>query len=208
VNFAEIRAASIEEVKGLGFPLPPDSLPLLDAPHGVRARQEVEGRALVLAAVVAAAYGYPKAQAQSWIERERLAGHLSLSERTFLQGDVSMAVQFQAQVEALGALAWALGLLPALPFDRPSPSHMVTVFPDLKKMEDIGRFQAGVRPRAEQEIASQCDLAYCLHWGINQARLEDKKPPGRTPPHVIVERRRALEWMLSSCDWDDVSLDT
>ncbi len=64
------------------------------------------------------------------------------------------------------------------------------------------------RLRSDDQIVSAADLAYCLHWAIRQSELEGKRPPGKVPPYVVVERRRALEWLLSDEDWDDVPLDT
>lgn len=84
----------------------------------------------------------------------------------------------------------------------------MTIFPDLKKEEDSKTFMLKGEIRTLEEIASACDLAYCLHWSLRQAQHEEKPVPGKAAPHVIIERRRALEWLISSEPWDEVSLDT
>jgi hypothetical protein len=43
---------------------------------------------------------------------------------------------------------------------------------------------------------------------MNQARLDARTQVGFVKPYVIVERRRALEWLLSREQWCDIELDT
>jgi len=44
--------------------------------------------------------------------------------------------------------------------------------------------------------------------GHPEAELIGEWIPGNLKPYVVVERRRALDWLLSKEAWDDVSLDT
>src|SRR5690348_12245242 len=70
---------------------------------------------------------------------------------------------------------------------------LVRVYPDLKKNESSARWQKAVALRSTDEVVAACDLAYCLHWAINQARLDARTQVGSVKPYVIEERRRALE---------------
>ena len=208
MSFAEIRKRSLKVATQLKFTLP-STLPLLDESLRLRQLGDIEDRVLVLSAVVAASYGFPRDRIVSWLEREALVSVLSGAEQSFLRGTGVAAQQFQVQVEALSAFAWALGFLPSMDFGKPSPSHLVSIFPDFKVAESSARFRSRAKLRDQIDIVIACDLAYCLHWAINQAVVDKKAPPGKVPPHVVIERRRALEWMLSSSEWDDVSsLDT
>ena len=207
MNFEEIRSKSISVAKKLGYELP-SGLPLLDSTVRLRPSKEIEDRALVLSGVVASSYGFPRDRVISWLDQEGLWSSVSLAESDFLRHGKGSAQQFQMQVESLCAFAWALGYLPSLDFDRPSPAHLVAIFPDFKVAESSGKFRDRANPRSQDEVAFGCDLAYCLHWSVNQSALDGKAIPGKVPPHVVIERRRALEWMLSADEWDEVSLDT
>ena len=207
MNFEAIRIKSLSVAKNLGYELPSD-LPLLDSTVRLRPPKEIEDRALVLAGVVASSYGFPRDRVTSWLDQEGLWSAVSLAEADFLRHGSGSAEQFRMQVEAVCAFAWALGYLPSLDFDRPSPAHLVAVFPDFKVAEPAARFRDRANPRPQDEVAFSCDLAYCLHWSVRQAALDGKATPGKVPQHVVIERRRALEWMLSADEWEDVSLDT
>jgi hypothetical protein len=81
------------------------------------------------------------------------------------------------------------------------------MLPDLKKLESTTRFRDRARMRSWQDIFSFCDLAYCLHWAIQEASRTNRGVTN-IQAYVIIERRRALEWVLYGEDWDSVSLDT
>lgn len=207
MNFEEIRNKSLSVAKKLGYELPSD-LPLLDSTVRRRSSQEIEDRALVLAGIVASSYGFPRDRIIFWLDQEGLWSSVSLAEADFLRHGKGSAQQYQMQVESLCAFAWALGYLPSLDFDRPSPAHLVAVFPDFKVAESSAKFRDRANLRSQDEVAFGCDLAYCLHWSVKQAAIDGKAISGKVPPHVVVERRHALEWMLSADAWDEVSLDT
>lgn len=207
IKLNEIRTKSLQVCERLGYPRP-HTLPLLDSEQDLRPLREIESRALVLSAVVAASYGFPRDRVVAWLEQEELVSALSEVERSFLFDGSGLAQQFQVQVECLCVFAWALEFLPALDFAEPSPNSLVTVFPDFRQTESGARFRRQARLRDLGSVLSACDLAYCLHWGIHQAAVSSNVMPGRVPPHVVIERRRALEWLLSRESWDDVSLDT
>ncbi|WP_158336043.1 DUF4272 domain-containing protein [Burkholderia plantarii] len=198
---------SLQECEQLGYPLP-STLPMLDVEHGLRPPHEIESRALALSAIVAASYGFPRERAVSWLEQETLVPALSEAERGFLFDEVGLAQQFQVQVECLCAFAWVLELLPILNFAKPSPNSLVEVFPDLRQAESGSRFRRQAKLRSLGDVLGALDFAYCLHWGIHNAAVSRKMILGNVPPHVVIERRRALEWLLSQENWADVSLDT
>jgi hypothetical protein len=114
----------------------------------------------------------------------------------------------KARVEAIWVFAWAGTLAPALDFGEACPNTLVKLFPDLLHNESSDGFRGRFKLRTNEEVAAQCDLAYCLHWSIRDAVLNGVRPPGKLHPLFVIERRRALEWCLSTVDWDDVPMDT
>ncbi len=207
MNYFEIRSKSLADSERLGFSRA-DILPVLDEALVIRPVEEIVDRALVLSVVVAVSYGFPRNKASSWLEKENLISSLSGLESEFVHSNSPLSKMFQVQVEGLCAFAWSLGYLPNLDFSVASPHHLVSVFPDFKVLESTRRFREKARLLPVGDMVSALDLAYCLHWGVSHARIGGGVVPGKVPPHVIVERRRALEWMFSAVDWDDISLDT
>jgi hypothetical protein len=80
--------------------------------------------------------------------------------------------------------------------------------PDLKGNASSADFQSNAKLRPDEEIAAACDLAYCIHWAVRQSHLKGVKMSGKVQPYVVVERRRALEWLLTDASWEEVALDT
>jgi len=207
MNFADLRNASLSEARRLGYATNP-SLPLLDRTLGLRPKDQITLRALALHCVVAASHGFPKGRSLEWLHREHLTDSLAPKERAFLIGGIADAIQFQVQGECLWVFAWVLGRVERLDFAQPAPGYLVTLYPDLKKSESSVQWREDLSLRSQAEVIAACDLAYCLHWAINQSRIDARKRAGSLKPYVIVERRRALEWLLGPAEWDDVELDT
>lgn len=207
INAAEVRAKSKEVSERFGCAVP-TMLPLLD--HGLRLRDktEIEDRALVMHAVVAASFGFDRRRALEWITANVGLSRLAESGRIFLNAGQNDRGRLRTQVEALCAFAWALRKLDTLDFMIQCPDTLRRLYPDLKIGESPKRFRETGQLRSFQEIFDQCDLAYCLHWCVKDAMLKGDRLSSSVVPQVIIERRRALDWMLASENWDEMSLDT
>jgi hypothetical protein len=186
----------------------PASLPLLDTHLSVRPTQEAVDRLLTMTAIAAASYGFDRDKGLAWLKQERLDGMMTPAEQTFLVQGKGPVGEFQVQIEAMWALAWALGIVAKLDFWKGCDKSFAAMLPNLKISASSARLRSTAKMRPIDEITESCDLAYCLHWAVRQARLESRDPPGQLKAYVIEERRRALEWLLSNERWDSVSLDT
>lgn len=206
LNTGDIRGISSKTARILGYEVN-DALPYLDDRFAPRPVAEVVDRLLSLLSVVACSYGFDSQLALSWLDREHLSANLTEREAEFLRGRGDK-LSFQMQVEALFALAWAVGLPVEMDYSKPCPNDLVRLLPDLKRQESSSAFRASAHLRTDKEIVSALDLAYCLHWAIRQAESEERPTPGRVPPHVVTERRRAFEWLGGNEQWDEVALDT
>ena len=202
-----IRSRSIQIIKRFGVTVP-STLPFLDTDLALRPVREIVDRILAMHAVVASAYGFKRQAALMWLDREKLLGSVTESEREFLVSESGLPELFQVRVESMWAIAWALGFVSGLDFAKSCNSQFVITFPNLKNNEDSSSFRKNIRPRSLEDIVGMCDVAYCLHWVILDSRLRGKKHPSELKEQIVVERRRALEWILSASGWDDVSLDT
>lgn len=205
-SLEQIRSQSFREAEELGYPINRE-LPLLGELKELRSKHELTNRILCLNAVVATAWGHPRELSLKWIEREQLIPYMSDSEKRFLHDGVG-ELELRWQVEGLWALAWCAGFVDDLNFAVECSDELVTVLPDLQKNESSPAYCERIVVRDVGSIVAKCDLAYCLHWAIRDAALRRQRPPGSLHPIRVVERRRALEWMLTRDDWDSVALDT
>lgn len=202
----EIRSLSLREAERLGYPINRE-LPLFEAKGQLRPKEDLASRILCLTAVVAAAWGHPRDLTLKWLRQEQLASYLSESESNFLNagGD---DLQVRWQVEGLWTLCWCASFIDELNFGTECSDELVTLLPDLQCDESAAPYYDRVLPRDSGSIIAKCDLAYCLHWAIRDATMRRQRPPGSLHPIRVVERRRALEWMLGTVDWDSVPMDT
>jgi hypothetical protein len=209
VDPAATRQQSLVRLAALGFPRPPEWLPLRDE-WPERTLQEVVDRALGLNVFVAVAYGMPKQRAREWLQREAI--RLTPAEETFFSAadlDTDAINRARWKVESLGMLAWTLGVLPKLQWDEPLPDDLSHRVPHLHAGEDARRFRTEARLRPPGELSAGLDLAYCLTWGLVELKLQGGQPPAAIDPGAVWERRGALEWLCDpEVDWDDPPMDT
>jgi hypothetical protein len=143
-----------------------------------------------------------------WLHEEGLVEYLSENEKHYLDDGKLVKALFSSQAECEYVFAWILGYVKSLVWSDYCPDDLVHFFPDLKMNEHSERFRRGVNLREVDDVIAACDLAYNLHWAVTETKLNSDPVPGKVEEYVIVERRRAFEWVLSDCDWDDVPLDT
>jgi hypothetical protein len=207
MDLKRIRDESMRTARQLGVDVSV-TLPLLDAGLETRNADETVSRILAMSAVAATAYGFDKAKAIGWLQQEALIDSLTEQERAFVLKGVGEPNRFQMQVEGMWALAWAMGIVSEMNFGKDCDNRFAAMLPNLKVSQSSRDFREKVNPRSLEQVIAACDLAYCLHWAIRQAELRGQRPPGSLKPFVVVERRRALEWLLSKESWDEVPLDT
>jgi len=109
--------------------------------------------------------------------------------------------------ENLRVLTWAVSLTRSLPFPTCTwKVNQITFGSRLYPANNFDVFMASCKLRTKEEILSQVDLHYCLDW-LKLAKPEVFKEL-KVNSDVLMERRRALEWLVSEEGYYDVSLDT
>ena len=113
---------------------------------------------------------------EAWLREEGLAPAMSPSEARLLQTPIGRVSDEDAaaaswQVEALVALGWALGLLPAMPpYDAAAdPAPLLAVLP--WPWEPVGTFVGDARLRPETEVATERERAELWAWRAETAAL-------------------------------------
>lgn len=204
-----VKARSRAEIERLGGRTI-DPLPIID-PTTARSGEALAARALVLNAIVGLAYDVPARLLREWIVADGLTQSLSAEEAKLLEGE---PIEEQAKInlswslEAIYALLWAGGFTPSLPLDAGSEQEAFNALPRVLEDETGREFTRRVRLRPYAELYAMRDLYYRAHWFTRDGRLNgyDTAP---FDGDVIMERRKALEWLLDeTVDWDDVEMNT
>lgn len=198
---AQARVGSLAELHRRHLPLPPADLRLLWAPDDLvdlRPRDGLEGRAAILTVLVARGGGMPSRDAMSWLLAGRLLERLTPSEWRYIaagQGDPRV---FAGQGEALTALGWLLGLVPALDPATPATGDLYGLFPDLRGGESYDGWRARTLTavRSPVDAAVQLDRYFCLDWAFLAAQRRDLPLPGLIDVTGVGQRRWALEWAV------------
>jgi len=186
----------------------PITLPLIGMDSIIRTQDEIVDRLLTGSALAAVAYGLDPNKAYRWLCQEKLEDVLLESERRFLDGHDSESLSFKVQVEGMWTLAWSLQLVKHIDFWKDCDPGFVLLLPNLKAGDSSEMIRSSASLRSSEEILAECDLAYCLHWAIRQAELVGLPAPTNLKPYVVIERRRALEWLFCNAPWDAIPLDT
>jgi Domain of unknown function (DUF4272) len=202
-----LRINSVKAAVAHGYPTNP-RLPLLESSGRLKAERIIVDRLVALCAVTASAFTFDRAKARTWLHKERVWHSLTNHERLFLENGTGDTEDFEVLVEAMWALAWALGKVDDLDFGKACSDNFVDILPDLRIDERSDALRSGIKLRPVREVEEACDLAYCLHWGISELLFRGKKLPGRVHNYVIIQRRHALEWLISDEPWDEVHMDT
>ena len=204
---AAVKLDSERRIRAAGGPVC-DRLPALERAEP-RAPEEVVARALILNALLNIAFEAPIPIIAGWIQQHDLESHLSATERELLskandQLTERDQIQLSWLIETLWSFMWAGSLIERMPFDEPVADHMASLCPNLEQGEGPGKFTEKMILRPANQLFAELDLYYRLHWWTRDASLNGYDT-GRVKLSAVMERRKALEWILDpSCDWDHV----
>src|SRR5215470_7559222 len=108
---SDVRATNRRIAKRLGYPAPPDELPIPEVDRW-RSLDEIVDRTLVVDVVVSCAHGFDIASAWTWLRANGLIECVTPGETAYLD-EVESGMHLDdlargLQVEALWALLWTL----------------------------------------------------------------------------------------------------
>jgi len=109
--------------------------------------------------------------------------------------------------ECLYTLMWCTEIVSELPYpsnESELDKYLYLIPPNV----NISEFLQNLRIRNHNEIINQTDLHYCLHWLIRSDLSNSLLLNFQPKIDVIIERRKAFEWLITMDVWDDISLDT
>jgi hypothetical protein len=216
MDFLAIREQSVRRLRRWKLS-DPGSLPLHTAEdfEWVRGAVAVADRCHAIAAALALAHRAPVGTVRAAIDEHDLEPSLGTRELELLrvlEGDEDtdepaleqLLVDIAWREEALHALLWVLGLVTDLAPDQMCPKQ--PVYERLAPGLDPAKAGADAKLRPLSEIAAMLDLYYCLHWHARKAQYHGDVWDFQIAPGVVLERRRALEWLFQDARWENVDL--
>ena len=216
MDYLAIRERSVRKLARWKLP-DPGVLPLhSDADFDwVRDAADVAARCHAIGAALALQQGAPPKRIRKALEEndlERWLGARELRLLRHLERDLNMdaedlhqtSVDISWREEALWALMWSIELVDDLPPDElcDREPFYERLAPDLDPSQ--GRTDVALRPL--DELAAMLDFYYCLHWHARNAQYHGRMWDPEIAPGVVLERRRALEWLFQDVPWEDVDL--
>lgn len=139
--------------------------------------------------------------------------YLSKAERKVLFEDEitqQEKINMMWKYEAYWVLLWCLGVVEELEFPS-EPCDCEFAFGAVSVHPSFDDFLKTCKIRGIEEILDQCDLIYRYHWACVDARLNGAEPPQDMDSSVVIERHRALNWLIDideQDDWDNISTHT
>lgn len=138
------------------------------------------------------------------LERMGAMEELNSVERRIVDGTYTRqdAIDMDWAYESYWALCWCLGLVEDLKDagDTCDCDRAIEIARNGELKE-----QGALRDKAE--ILDMLDLYFRYTWAIYEARANEDAQIGDLMPSCVIERRRALEWVVSNVeDWYDLSL--
>lgn len=123
----------------------------------------------------------------------------------FEKGNHDVAVQISWQFEGCAILLWALGLLEHIsyPDTLVNPDEITSI---ISSCNNYSEFVQKCAFRPVEEILDLADLTYRYNWYCVDAQIEGEEP--KINSEIVVERYRALKWLLTDEKWDKVDINT
>ena len=142
------------------------------------------------------------------LEKYNVLDSLNSKEKRIMDGSYSKqdAIDIDWEYEAYWALVWYLGLVEDISDASKlcDCSEAMNFIATSKNFED---FKSKCNPRSIKELLDMEDLYYRYNWAINEKNVNPNANIGNLNPSNVIERRRALEWLLSNKeDWYEISL--
>ncbi len=149
---------------------------------------------------------------KKWLEVEGVFDSLENEEkRIFIETPQSNKLKKNLSwlKESLYTLIWAIKGVSELPFPN-ILCNLDSIFNKIPPKVPVNQFMKETNIRNKEEILFQTDLHYNLHWALKESKLSgnDKGLLLKINGDIVIERRKALEWIVSKSLWNEIVLDT
>jgi hypothetical protein len=193
----------------------PKNMELFDDETDVRDVNSIAQRAIISAIMAKCAYDLYEAENQEEIkqnclqllEKFNVREHLFASELDVLNKDFDepLCDTIGWRYEAANALLWSIGLVDDIvSADWPEDVEfeLNKVFNLVTTYNTFDDFIAACNLKQEYELQDAFQLYWYYHWNIRDGQIFGNIPESISYD-IVMERRRALEWLLYSAESDD-----
>lgn len=119
--------------------------------------------------------------------------------------DKNVAIQLSWQFEGYLILLWSLGLVDEVPFpDTLVEPDAVTAV--VSACDTYRELIEKCKLRDVNEVLDLADLTYRYNWYCVESKINEEDTV--INPEIVMERHRALLWLLSDVKWDKVEINT
>lgn len=142
------------------------------------------------------------------LEKYNVLDCLNSKEKRIIDGTYSKqdAIDIDWEYEAYWALIWYLGLVDDIS-DASKLCDCPTAISFIRSSNSLEEFKNKCNLRSIKELLDMQDLYYRYHWAINEKKVNPNANIGNINASNVIERRRALEWILSGKeDWYEIEL--
>lgn len=142
------------------------------------------------------------------LEKFNVLECLNSKEKRIIDGTYSKqdVIDIDWEYETYWALVWYLGLIDDIA-DASKICDCQVACSFVMNANSLEEFKNKCNPRNIQELLDMEDLYYRYNWAINEKRVNPNANIGNINPSNVIERRRALEWILSEKeDWYEINL--
>lgn len=219
IDTAKIRKSNLNNIEKLGYNSN-INLPLIENKE-FKKSSEILNRIIILHILYAVYLEGSKSIDFFYneIRKNNLQGYLSTKEKLFFKTKKISRfdlINFSWYKESIFVLLWSMKQIKddtsVLKIEEIDMSDFYHLMPPEKDYYSF--FELEIID--EYKIYELLDYYYLLHWKVKKnndltfiERLLKRKNENKINESVILERRKALEWIAdANLDWDDISLDT
>lgn len=195
-------------------------LPLIELKNGIRSKIDIENRINLLHIFYTISLEGVKSIRffKKYIQKEGWEKYLIRQEQHTLKSQKLTKqdkINYSWYKESLYALLWCSGIVGNKRLENFSEIDISDFYHLIPPEKPFHEYTQSVAVRDYSDIYTELDLYFLLHWYVKNQINKGKKifkifqKEEKFNESVIIERRRALEWVLdNSTPWDEISLDT
>ena len=78
----------------------------------------------------------------------------------------------------------------------------------MREHDSIEKLLKGAKLRSVGELLDAADMIFRLDWACVDTRIHGLPAPAGMDGGVVMERHKALNWLICGDDWDEVDIST
>jgi hypothetical protein len=211
IDWKEVRLKTKMRLTEMEVPMHP-YLPLRDESR-MRGTHDVAFQIVVLNALDGLANDTKPSYLKAWLKRYDIWETMDTKDQAYFGRDLSQDLcnELTWKVESLRVLAWVATITDILPPPLTGERLMLeAVYDSIPPQVNLKNFNKSLVLRSLRDVKEEVDFYYCLHAAMRHPDMwVSQKRMAAFCYGDILERRRALEWLISpTTRWHDITLDT